>query len=270
MPELPEINNLARQMNKELNGKTIARVKIIQEKCLNMPGKEFREIITGKQIGTIKSKGKWIFVSFGEDMTLLLNLGMGGDVLYHKQAENSSSKYKLLFQFTDKSSLSINFWWFGYVHAIYDKNMSTHKMTSELGISPLDPEFTLGAFKELIKNKRNTVKSLILDQKTIAGIGNVYSQDILFQARIHPNNKISRLKDSEIESLYKAIVDNLHAAVAQRGLKFEKDLYGNGGSIENFLVGYREGQLCPVCETIIEKIKTGSTASYICPKCQIK
>ena len=270
MPELPEINNLARQMNKELNGKTIASVKIIQEKCLNMPGKEFQEIITGKQIGKIKSKGKWIFTSLGEDMTVLLNLGMGGDVLYHKQTESVSNKYKLLFYFIDKSSLSINFWWFGYVHAINNKCLSAHKMTSELGISPLDPEFTLEGFKKLIKNKRSTVKSLILDQKTIAGIGNVYAQDILFQARIHPNNKITQLNDSEIESLYKAIVENLHAAIAQRGLKFEKDLYGNSGSIENFLVGYREGQLCPVCETIIEKIKTGSTASYICPKCQIK
>jgi len=268
MPELPEIYNLARQMNEELKGKTIAKVEILQEKCLNMPGKEFEAIITGKQIVTIRSKGKWIFAALGKDMTLLLNLGMGGDVLYHKQAADVSSKYQLLFNFTDDSSLSIKFWWFGYVHAMYNKCLNTHKMTSTLGTSPLDPEFTQEYFKAVVKNKRSSVKSLIIDQKIIAGIGNVYAQDILFKARIHPNKKISLLTDTEIESLFNAINENLRSAAAKGGLKFEKDLYGNGGGIEKFLVGYKEYQPCPDCGTIIEKIKTGSTASYICPECQ--
>ena len=130
MPELPEIFNLASQMNKELKGKTIANAEILQEKCLNMTGKEFQEIIIGKRIGVIRSHGKWIFVSIGEDMTLLLNLGMGGDVLYHEPEGIVSSKYKLLFYFTDRSALSINFWWFGYVHLLSKDRKSTRLNSS--------------------------------------------------------------------------------------------------------------------------------------------
>lgn len=268
MPELPEIHILARQMNNELQGKTIGTVEIVQDKCLNMDRNEFTNAVTGKRIGPVESRGKWIFAALGEDMTVLLNLGMGGDVLYNKPGDKAPGKYKLKIDFTDGSSLSINFWWFGYVHALKNSDMGSHKMTSTLGIVPIRKEFTLDHFKGLIKGKKGTVKSLLLDQKTIAGIGNVYVQDTLFTAKLHPNRKISQLTDQEIESLYNAIVETLSHALARRGLKYEKDLYGNGGGIESFLVGYKEGQPCPVCGTTIEKIKTGSTASYICPQCQ--
>lgn len=269
MPELPEIFILARQMNNELQGKTIASVEVIQEKCLNVTCKEFSQTVTGKRIGPVQSKGKWIFASLGEDTTLLLNLGMGGDVLFHQQGEEEwSGKYKLKIDFTDSSSLSINFWWFGYVHIVKNCELHSHKMTSTLGVSPIMKEFTLDRFKELIWGRKCTVKSLLLDQKIIAGVGNVYVQDILFVARLHPDKKILQLSDQEIEDLYKAIVEILSLALARKGLKFEKDLYGNSGGIESFLVGYREGQPCPVCSSTVEKIKTGSTSSFICPKCQ--
>lgn len=268
MPELPEIYNLAMQMNRELQGKTISSIEVKQEKCLNMTGNEFEALVAGRKVGRIKSKGKWIFAAIGQDTTVLLNLGMGGDVLYHKPGADTVDKYKLRFSFTDSSSLSINFWWFGYVHLVKNTELKDHKMTSTLGISPVDPEFTFEHFTMLMKGRKGAVKSLLLDQKAIAGIGNVYVQDILFAAHLHPERKISRLTDTDIECLYKAIVEKLHNAAAQGGLKFEKDLYGNGGGIENFSVGYREGQPCPACNTTIEKIKTGSTASYICPKCQ--
>ncbi|CAJ35743.1 Fpg/Nei family DNA glycosylase [Methanocella arvoryzae] len=269
MPELPEIYNLAMQMNKELQGKTIADIEIVQEKCLNVNSAEFRDLLTGKRIGETRSRGKWIFTAAGEDRTLLLNLGMGGDVLYHRPGSEPEGKYKLKFTYTDASALSINFWWFGYVHIVKNNELKSHKMTSALGISPIEPEFTFDCFKKLLSGKRCSLKTLLLDQKIIAGIGNVYAQDILFTARLHPDRKVRQLSDDEIERLFKSIIGNLHNAAAHGGLKFEKDLYGHNGSIDSFLVGYKEGQPCPVCNTTIEKIKTGSTASYICPKCQL-
>ncbi len=265
---MPEIYNLAMQMNKELQGKTIADIDIVQEKCLNVNSGEFKELLTGQSIGETQSRGKWIFTAAGKDTTLLLNLGMGGDVLYHKPGSETEGKYKLKFKYTDGTALSINFWWFGYVHIVKNNEIKSHKMTSTLGISPVEPEFTSDYFKKLLTGKKCSLKTLLLDQKTIAGIGNVYAQDILFTARLHPERKVHQLSDDETERLYKAIVDNLHFAAAHGGLKFEKDLYGNSGGIESFLVGYKEGQPCPVCKTSIEKIKTGSTASYICPNCQ--
>ncbi|HMK46605.1 MAG TPA: DNA-formamidopyrimidine glycosylase family protein [Methanocella sp.] len=272
MPELPEIYNLAKQMSIELEGKTIASVDIKQEKCLNMPPDDFATRVKGKAIVRITPKGKWVILSMESDTLLLLSLGMGGDVLYHQAGDISPEKYQLKLAFTDGTFLSIRFWWFGYAHAITTEEQAHHKMTASLGVSPLDDrEFTQDRLRNIAKGSKKTVKAILLDQKIIAGIGNVYIQDILFKARLHPDRKAHRLSNAEIEALHRAIVGNLESAVSLCGLKYEKDLYGRPGGLgqEQFMVGYKEGQPCPCCGTTIEKIKTGSTSSYICPKCQI-
>jgi Formamidopyrimidine-DNA glycosylase len=195
---------------------------------------------------------------------------MGGDARYHKPGEAAQDKYQLKLDFDDESSLSIGFWWFGYAHAATADGLPAHKMTATLGPSPLDDKaFTYDYFSGIMKGSRKNIKSLLMDQKIIAGIGNVYIQDTLFRARLHPNRKASQLSDAEIKALYKAILDNLKAGIDLGGTP-ERDLYGRPGRLDRdkFLVGYREGLPCPECGSTIEKIKTGSTASYICPQCQ--
>jgi formamidopyrimidine-DNA glycosylase len=271
MPELPEIFNLARQMDTELKGKKIVEVDVRQEKCLNVPPGEFIALMKGKTISSIKPRGKWVIATLEPEAYFLLSLGMGGEVRYHKPSEAPQEKYQLKLGFYDGSSISIGFWWFGYAHAAAAGKLNQHKMTSSLGPSPLDESaFTYEWFTGLVKGSRKTIKSLLLDQKMIAGIGNVYAQDILFRAKLHPDRKVSQLSTEEITALYETIKDNLKIAVGLGGLKYERDLYGQSGRIEqqHFQVGYKEGQPCPVCGTIIEKIRTGSTSSYICPACQ--
>ena len=271
LPELPEIYILAGQMSKELAGKKIVDAEVRQEKCLNMPAEEFTALLKGRTIGNITPRGKWIITTLEPEAYFLLSLGMGGDVRYHKPGEAAQEKYQLKLGFDDRSSLSIAFWWFGYAHATTAEGLLSHKMTSSLGPSPLDEKaFTYEYFCGLIKGSRKTVKSILIDQKLIAGIGNVYVQDTLFRARLHPGRKASELSDADIDALYKSILDNLKAAIELGGTP-ERDLYGRPGRLgqDKFLVGYREGLPCPECGTIIEKIKTGSTSSYICPQCQL-
>jgi formamidopyrimidine-DNA glycosylase len=114
------------------------------------------------------------------------------------------------------------------------------------------------------------VKTFLLEQKNIAGIGNVYAQDILFRARLHPNRKLQTLSETEIKALYSAIKTVLNRSIELGGLAYELDFHGQKGKFDQnkFLVGYKTGKPCPECGTRIEKIKTGSTASYICPTCQ--
>lgn len=268
MPELPEIYNLALQMDRELRGKKVAGVEVRQEKCLNVPVEEFKGLVTGKKVGPITPKGKWIIARLEPDAYFLLSLGMGGNLLYHKAGESLPKKYQIAFTFDDGSLLSIGFWWFGYAHAI--KSLAEHKMTSKLGMPPIDAAFTYEHFNGLLKGKRGSIKSVLLDQSCMAGIGNVYAQDILFKARLHPDRRVPMLSDDEKQALYRSIRDNLKTAVALGGIAYEKDLYGNPGklTVDDFQVGYREDKPCPVCGTAVEKIKTGSTASYVCPKCQ--
>jgi formamidopyrimidine-DNA glycosylase len=269
MPELPEIHNLARQMRRKLRGLQINAVEVRQPKCLNVSVPKFRRLVEGKTVGAVSSRGKWVFVRLEPDAWLLLSLGMGGDVLYHKPGAELPDTYQARLSFADGSDLTVRFWWFGYIHAVGGEELSEHKMTASLGIDPLDrKEFSRDRFLELLGGRRGAIKSFLLNQKHVAGIGNVYVQDILFRAGLHPNRKIPDLTAQEREKLYAAIADHLAESAARGGLRYERDLFGRPGRFDDFQIAYREGQACPDCGATVEKIRVGSTASYICPSCQ--
>jgi formamidopyrimidine-DNA glycosylase len=141
-------------------------------------------------------------------------------------------------------------------------------MTVGLGPNALD--LTLDQFRALLRGRRGAIKPFLLNQKRIAGIGNVYVQDPLFKAGIHPLRRIDTLSNDEVAALWWAIRETLQEGIDRGGSVWEFNLYGEkGGWDDSFLlVGYREGHPCPACGTTVVKIKTGSTSSYICPECQ--
>jgi len=268
--ELPELTVLSRQMSKEIVGKRISKVEVVNPKCLNMPFEQFKKTIVGKTLQSVESRGKWFFIKLGSDHVLLFNPGMGADIIHFKPHDKLPEKYQIKFTLNDKTGFTIRVWWFCYLHLMHAAKLGEHKLTSKLGISPLDKKFTLDLFRNLLGKKKGNVKSFLLDQKNIAGIGNVYIQDMLFNAKLHPNRPISSLTNTEIEALYKSIKSVLDESIKLGGLAYEKDFYGNKGRYgsEQFKIAYKPGKPCPVCDTTIQKIKTGSTSSFICPKCQ--
>jgi len=270
MPELPEIMVLSRQMNKELKGKQVASIESKQPKNLNMPVLDFTKIIKGKTVAGIQARGKWIFIKLDPNYYLLVNLGMNGDVLYFAPDKKAPEKYHFKLTFTDKTGFTITFQWIGLVHLVAEKNLDKHKLTAKLGIQPTDKNFTLEHFKRLLAKRKTIIKNFLLDQKNIAGIGNVYVQDTLFRARLHPNRKTNTLTPQDITRLHHAIKDTLNYAIKLGGLAYEKNFYGRHGklTIDKFLVGYKTGKPCPNCGTTIIKTRTGTAASYICPKDQ--
>ena len=266
MPELPEIANLARQLNERLPGKKISRIDVIQPKCLNMPEEEFRAALVGAQIGSAAHRGKWIQVHTDRGW-LLINLGMGGELLLVSR-ETLPEKRRLVFEFDDSSVLSVNFWWFGYAHFTPEDGLASHPMLGKLGPNALDLDAQ--AFAALAVGQRGRVKDFLLDQSKLAGIGNAYVHDILWMARLHPLRKISSLSTEEIGALHRAIGDGLRPSLEKGGAFYEMDTYGQKGgfTFDEIQVGYKDGKPCPVCGTPIEKIKTGGTSSFICPSCQ--
>lgn len=266
MPELPEILNIHKQFKKEFLGRTIVGIEILQSKCLNLPEQDFKSKVLNKAITDVGYKGKWIIIKLSEGL-LFFSLGMGGDFLLAKSGqEKAPEKYHIRLDFDDERSLYITFWWFGYFH--YTDNEIEHSMTALLGFDPISPYFTFDAFNKMLEGKKGNIKSFLLDQHNIAGIGNVYIQDILFLAKVHPLKKINTLTDEQKFGLFEAIKNQLKKAADKQGLKFEKDLYGKNGGYEFEYVAYQKGKPCPVCNTKIVEIKTGSTRSYICPSCQ--
>jgi formamidopyrimidine-DNA glycosylase len=270
MPELPEITIIAKQMDKEIKRKHIANIEAKQPKNLNMPVQNFLEKVKGKIVSNVSSKGKWLFIKLDPAYNMLINLGMGAEILYFTPNQTLPEKHQFKLTFSDETGFTMHFWWFGYIHLIPEKDLNKHKLTAQLGMSPTDGKFTLKYFKKLLANKKTGIKSFLLDQKNMAGIGNVYVQDILFKAKLHLNRKISTLSEEEINNLYNAIQSILNHSIRLGGLAYEKGFYGKNGkfTINEFLVGYKTGKPCPTCGTLIAKIKTGSASSYICPKCQ--
>ena len=264
MPELLEIFVIARDMKKELPGRTFSDVEVLQPKCLNVPVPEFQAALRGAQIQDVTSIGKWVRTQLSTGW-LLLSLGMGGEILLTDR-RHLPPKYRLIFDLADGAAIAVNFWWFGYAH--YTPTLVEHKMTAELGPGMLD--LTLDDFRRLLRSRKGAIKTLLLDQKRIAGIGNVYVQDPLFLARIHPLRSTASLSDVEIEALWAALRQTLQQSIDQGASAWEQNFYGVKGQWDQRFMHilHIEGKPCPVCGTTIENIKTGSTYTRVCSHCQ--
>jgi formamidopyrimidine-DNA glycosylase len=264
MAELPEIYLISQQMKSELIEKTISNIEVIQPKCLNISSEAFSDALVGAQITDVTYRGKWIFCQTNQGW-LLLCLGMGGEIFLVDRA-TLPEKRRVIFDFNDYSCLAVNFWWFGYVH--YTDKLEDHKMTASLGPNAIDLDSDgLGS---LLTGKRGQLKTWLLNQSRIAGIGNFYIHDILFQAKLHPLRSIQSLNPSEVDALADAIQSRLQLSIRKGGFAYEQDLFGQKGSfgMEDLIIAYKENKSCPICGTGIKKIKTGSTSSFICSNCQ--
>lgn len=266
MPELPEIFCRAREMTTHLSGRTISDIHVEQPKCLNVPVDRFLAALVGAKIGSTSYHGKWLQTETSQGH-LLINLGMGGELLL-VDVDTMPEKWRLRFDLEDGMVFAVNFWWFGSTHYVAPGNLSMHAMTAKLGPNALD--VLLDEFGDLLKGRRGRIKSFLLDQTKLAGIGNAYVHDILFRAKLHPLRAIPTMTEADIRRLHQSIHDEFERSIAKGAAQYELSLLGERGGFgsEDLLVGYREGKPCPICKTAIEKLKTGSTTSYVCPKCQ--
>lgn len=270
MAELPEIKRLARQMEEALRDKPIRRVEILQEKCTNVPPASWGERVRGASVQQVQNKGKWIVLALTGGESILLSLGMGADVFYHRTGEARPEKYQVRVELEDGSGFTARFWWFGSFLLVSRQELGEEPNTKNIAMDPLDARFTWEYFQSLAQGRRTQVKSFLLNQKLVGGIGNMYIHDILFLSRVHPQKKLCDLNEKEVEALYHSVRGQLEMSLNKGGFSREPDFYGEAGGYteKDFLVGYRAGKPCPVCGEAVEQIKTGSTSSYLCPACQ--
>jgi formamidopyrimidine-DNA glycosylase len=266
MPELPEIANRAAEMQADLVGKTISGVECRQPKMLNVSPESLTAGVVGGTILHVSSRGKWIHVETTSGW-LLINLGMGGEIRLVTRS-TLPEKWRLIMDFTDATCLAINFWWFGYIHYVASDRLPDHEMTNRLGPSILD--LSVRDLRDVTSKTRAAIKTLLLDQERAAGLGNAYVHDVLFLARLHPLRPSNSLTDTEVAALHRAIRGGLQPSMEKGGAFYETGLHGQPGrfTMDDILVGYKEGKPCPTCGASIIKIKTGGTSSFICPACQ--
>lgn len=274
MPELPDIVLLAASMTEGLSGRTILEATVNQPKVLNTSTAVFKRNTKNRKLKGFKQRGKWILGALDNQWHLALNLGMGGEVRLHWPVEKPDHKReRVTFVFDDATQLWLHFWWFGHVHLIRPGTLQTHAQIGTLGIEPLSKEFTVDRFREMLAKKRGRIKSYLLDQRFIAGIGNVYVQDILWHACLHPTRNANTLTEAEITKLHHAIQHVLRAGIRYGPGPGEQDLWGNRGQWNKRpgwpQIAYKTGQPCPTCQTQIEELRVGNTTSYLCQQCQI-
>ncbi|MCL2361045.1 MAG: hypothetical protein FWC73_04425 [Defluviitaleaceae bacterium] len=270
MAELPEITKLAGQMKSTLQGKTLKEINLLQEKCANIPEVEFQKRTMSTKVVDVYHKGKWIITSLANGENILLSLGMGGDIFYFENEDSLPEKYQIKVLFTDGSGYTARFWWFGKFLLVHNVELESEPSTKDIAMDPFDKRFTLEYFAELLKGKKTQIKAFLINQKNIGGIGNMYMHDILFKAKLHPQKKISDMSDDEINGVYDAIMAVLDLSRSKGSFSYESDFFGQKGgySMDDFLIGYKDGQPCPVCGEKIISVKTGSTSTFICPVCQ--
>lgn len=270
MPELPDLVVLARSCDEALKGKRISEAVVGQPKCLNCLPEALADAVIGQTITAVRPRGKWALFSLDLGDILALNLGMGGEArLCSAGVRPNLAKERVVLRFIDGDQLWIRFWWFGHVHIIREGDLGSHPQLGKLGPDPLSDSFSPEVLGACLAGRRGVLKRYLLDQSVIAGIGNVYVQDILWHARLHPLVAARDLSTADVVRLHGALRHVLEEGIRWGGGPGERDVWGHEGRYaDHFQVGYRTGQPCPSCGAAVEELRVGQTMSYLCPRCQ--
>ncbi len=275
MFELPEITTLAAQMNDSISGKVIANG--VQGNSphkfvwYNRTAEEFADLCRGKVIGKASSKGRWLFLPLEPGYIFVLG-EFGGRVLLHPDGTSIPAKYHLMFSFADGSALTAMTQMWGAVE-LYEKGKEQERQyIKDMRLTPVDGDFNFlyfsGLIDELLLGEKRSVKSLLTQDQLIPGLGNAITQDILFQAKLHPRHPLSELDQNQRRALFEAIIGTVEDVITGGGRNDEYDLYNQPGSYHRVMDKRAEGNPCPDCGTKVEKIQYLGGACYFCPHCQ--
>ena len=268
MPELPEMENYKILLTGKVIGKPIDQVIVQRPKSVNLPKEQFISHITGKQITRIERRAKYLLFYLDTGKILLLHLMLGGKLFYGLEKESPDRTKQITFSFGEYHLYFIGLR-LGYLHLL--DPIEVQEELKEVGPEPLADHFSLEQFTQRISQKRKSIKNVLLDQAVIAGIGNRYSDEVCFAARVSPKRPINELNDEEIEGVYQAIKDILQEAIQFGGymdLPLYKGDQRTGGYLKHFKVHGREGENCQRCGATIKMEKMGSRKVYFCPNCQ--
>lgn len=259
MPELPELEVLTNALNNRIKGKYIGMPTIINPKVISGDP----NLLADKRIEEIKRRGKWIILSL-DKLYLAFHLRLNGYIFLLDYGEPDNYDCVILpvdgefIHFGDPRRLA-------QMKITYEVN----SLIDELGVDPLSEDFTIEYLSNALKRKRTNIKTFLMDQDIISGIGNTYADEILFFSRINPTRLCQSLSKDEIESLYNSIKAILEEALKLGGTSTEEftNLISREKSFEP-KVHRREGEPCEICNTPIVMIKIGGRGTYYCPKCQ--
>lgn len=285
MPELPEVETICRQLEPELVGHRIEEVEILDPRWSRPePPAVLERGIRGRRITSVGRRGKYILVGLDQEATLLMHLRMtgnlvidsrrlGGERLY--EADDTAEDTHLRAEMRLDDGRSLRFTdprRFGHASLLTDQSVGPY-FAERLGVEPLEGELTPELIAELAAGRTAPLKSFLLDQRKIAGIGNIYADEALHRAALHPLSPAGSMRREHCEELRDGIVAALEAGIRNGGSSIDdyRDARGEPGSMQDeFLVHTREGEACSRCGETIARIVVGGRSTYFCRNCQTR
>jgi formamidopyrimidine-DNA glycosylase len=273
MPELPEVETIKNELLPLLINRRFIGVKLEKRKIIGYPKPtNFLTKIIGKKILALERKGKYLLFKLSNNYYLTFHLKLSGRLIYQENFKNEVKYSRIKFLLDKGVLIFAEPRLLGRVY-LYSENKLPEVLSAlkKLGKEPLMPDFNFHYLKEKIKNRKAFIKSLLLNQQIASGVGNIYSDEALFCAQIHPKRRGFSLTDNEIKKLVKCLKKIIKLAIEKRGTSlsdyFRPD--GQKGNFQNYLkVFERAGQACLRCQEKIVRIKINNRSSYFCPNCQ--
>jgi formamidopyrimidine-DNA glycosylase len=264
MPELPEVETIARAIAPDLIGETILSADLRWARTLATPApKKFAELVKGQKVLSVGRRAKYLILRL-EDYNLLIHLRMSGDLIVREGKIKPEKHDRLILHLSNQKQLAFNdtrkfgrVWFTAQSESVLDK----------LGPEPLEKEFTAAWLAENLRKRSRQLKPLLLDQTFIAGLGNIYTDECLNIAKLHPLRLANTVTAKQAAALHKAIRAVLKEGIKRNGATIDW-VYRGGGYQNHFRVYDREGKPCKNCGTTIQKLTVGQRGTHICPNCQ--
>lgn len=289
MPELPEVETVVRQLGAEVEGRRIERLEVLDPRWSRpVPPGQLGDAVSGGAIERLGRRGKYILMQLDGGRTLVMHLRMTGNLilregegvldpsegrrLYENERSTGERHLRARFVLDDGREL----WFtdprrFGEAFLIADAKLE--ERFAKLGVEPFSPEFTTQALGEMAAGRQAPLKSFLLDQAGIAGVGNIYADEALHRAELHPLSPAGSMKPEHLQALRDAVVAALEAGIEAGGSSIDdyRDARGQKGMMQDeFLVHTREGEDCLRCGGTIVRIVVGGRSTYFCPSCQVR
>jgi formamidopyrimidine-DNA glycosylase len=274
MPELPEVETIRRQMEKEVVGRTVRDAVVRFGGRLNLTPKKFVAAVKGAKIISVGRRAKLLLIGFSNGMTVVTHLKMTGRYLLVPAGAEPSKHVHVVFKLSGGKDLHFeDVRKFGYLRLYPTDELERQVFDKEAyGPEPLEKSFTAERFAMCVRGRaKKRIKPLLMEQMCIAGVGNIYADEALWRAKIRPQRRAGTLSDAELRALHDGVVGSLRESLRRRGTSADSyvDLYGEQGENVPHLSAYgREGKPCRRCGTPIKKISFAGRGTHFCPKCQ--
>ncbi|WP_128894717.1 DNA-formamidopyrimidine glycosylase [Longirhabdus pacifica] len=273
MPELPEVETVKRTLNELIIDKKIEKVTVTLARIIIKPDDVplFSALLQGQTFRSVHRRGKFLRLML-DDYTLVSHLRMEGKYGLYEADDAVDKHTHVIFHFTDGTELRYNdVRQFGTMHLFAKDDDLSARPLSQLGLEPFASDFTAASLTTLLQNKKSKIKSLLLNQSYVVGIGNIYADEILYAANIHPERTADQLSQEDMQKLHTAIVAILQEAVNKGGSSIKSYVNGQGemGMFQQQLRVYgRKEEPCFTCGTPLNKIVVGGRGTHYCTQCQ--